>query len=321
MVEIPERTQKFIKHLEGFDFLEPAWDEEAATEAIQGHYEALGLPKPPVQVFDDLATAWRTLGPEAKRGTKSVSSDAAWCAAWTTTAELVAEKLPNTPEKEAWLKSLETGEPTEYSEIDSRLLNWLRTLQYLAKAHMAGVGWYIPMEDVVGLVRTPRLVGDPLHYDQGKAVEWPNGEGYYFLRGVRFSEDLWKKITSQTLTAEEAFAIRNTDQRAIAIAMLRPDRMLAAVKAELMHVGIKGTKLYRIPNFLDSGTDAYCMWMHDHATPREFIEFVPPEVAQVRRPKHPDGDDQDGEVGDADYCQAAAWKITRKQYLSIIHEG
>ena len=164
------------------------------------------------------------------------------------------------------------------------------------------------MQDKLILIPIPRIiiVGDTLHYDHGKAVSWDNGTGFYFLRGVQFDEELYNKIINQELTAEETLKIGNSDQRAAAISMLRPDRLLKQMKAKLIHTGIKGTRLYEVKNFMDTGNTEYCMLMDDASSDRQFIEWVEPKV---------------GKLGDADLCQANAFGIKKEEYLSLEMEA
>ncbi len=115
-------------------------------------------------------------------------------------------------------------------------------------------------------------------------------------------EKLYNDIVNHKLTAEETLNIRDSDQRMAAIAMLRPDRLLKQMNAKLIHTGIKGTKLYQVKNFMDTGRTEYCMWMKDASTPREFIEWIEPKV---------------GKQKDADLCQANAFGIPLEDYLAI----
>ena len=52
-----------------------------------------------------------------------------------------------------------------------------------------------------------------LHSDQFKAIEWKDGEGEYFLNGVKFPEDLWKKVTSREMSTKDIMSIVDIDQR------------------------------------------------------------------------------------------------------------
>lgn len=160
-------------------------------------------------------------------------------------------------------------------------------------------------DEVAHLVRKPkRLVRNSagrLHYDHDKAIEWNDGVGYYYLNGVQFDEKTWRTIVNEELTLETLGKITNADQRAVAVQMLRPDRLLKQVNANLIHTGEKGTELYEVPNFMDTGDTEYCMKMeHPSIKGKYYIEWVEPKV---------------GEQKDADLAQAVAFGFTKEQYL------
>ena len=52
-----------------------------------------------------------------------------------------------------------------------------------------------------------------LHSTTGKAIEYPDGYGLYFLNGVKFDETLFKQVTSGSMPFAEILAIKDIDQR------------------------------------------------------------------------------------------------------------
>jgi hypothetical protein len=91
---------------------------------------------------------------------------------------------------------------------------------------------------------------------------------------------LWQKIADKSITTEEVLKIQDSDKREIAFSLLGPEEMLKGLKAELIHTGIKGNRLYRCKNFRGTRRTEYCLVMTDASTPRQFIKFVPPEVGK-----------------------------------------
>ena len=149
------------------------------------------------------------------------------------------------------------------------------------------------------------------HCDSGPSHEWRDGFKIYHLHGVKFDEEMHRKLTSGDFTLEELATNTNmtADQRAEALFWLPPEKLLKQVKAELIHTGIKGTKLYHVPEILDA-KDQYCMLMeHPTIKGRFFIEWVDPEV---------------GKLKDADLAQCYAWQdedgdpIPLEDYLNAI---
>ena len=168
----------------------------------------------------------------------------------------------------------------------------------LFMAFVSNVGFIIPYKGMAFVSEAPtRIVWDAnrrLSYDHGKAVEYKDGYGLYCLDGVTFKEDEWKKITSQEFTLEEiAKAGMGADKSAVAQKYMRPDRLLEACKAKLIHTGIKGTRLYQVDNFMDTRQTQYCMRMQHPSIDREYIEWVTPET---------------GKRGNADLAQCDAWR-------------
>ena len=159
-------------------------------------------------------------------------------------------------------------------------------------------------EDTAYLIKKPiRVVrnGEILHYDHDKAVEWADGEGYYFLYGVAFDKETWQRIVNEELTLPQLGEITNADQRAAAIQMLRADRLLEQVGAKLINTGKRGVELYEVPNFMDTQDTEYCMKLeHPSISGKYYIEWVHPDI---------------GKNKDADECMAFSRDITKDQYL------
>ncbi len=179
----------------------------------------------------------------------------------------------------------------------------------MMQALEAGAGYRVEWNDVLYIAPTPLVLIDQqnrFHSDVAPAIRWKAGHEFHYLRGEYFEKALWQKIVSQAITAAEVMQIQDVDQRTIAISMLKPSELLKQLNARLIHIGIKGSKLYECKNFMGIGDTEYCVWMKDASTPREFIEFVPPEI---------------GAQGDADLCQANAYGIPLEDYLLIDQEA
>jgi hypothetical protein len=153
-----------------------------------------------------------------------------------------------------------------------------------------------------------------LHSDQKAAIEWRDGYKLHYIHGQFFEQKLWERVVSQKMTMKEVIEIQNADQRTMAWSMLRPDRLLKGMKAELIHTGVKGTRLYKVKGFgktvagrpADGDDTEYCMVMDDSSTDRQFLEWVEPEI---------------GKQGDADLCQATALQIPLEDYLNMVQEA
>ena len=180
--------------------------------------------------------------------------------------------------------------------------------------HNALEDWCLYSEQVTGgiladdtayLVRKPkRLVrgnNGRLDYDHDKAIEWNDGYGFYYLRGVEFDEKTWKSIVEEKVTLEDLGKITNADQRAVAVQMLRADRLLKQVNTKKINTGKRGVELYEVPNFMDTGDTEYCIKLeHSSIKGKHYIEWVEPKI---------------GKRADADYCMAVSRGISVEQYL------
>jgi hypothetical protein len=171
------------------------------------------------------------------------------------------------------------------------------------------VNGFLMTADTAYIVRKPiRLVREPsgrLHYDHDKAIEWADGTGYYYLHGVEFKQTDFERITSQEITLEE-FAQMNlsNEQRPAALQMLRADRLLEQVHAQLVHTGKRGVELYAVPNFMNTGDTEYCTKMeHPTIKGKLYLEWVRPEV---------------GKKQDADLAMASNRNLTKEEYLSAV---
>lgn len=181
-----------------------------------------------------------------------------------------------------------------------------KTADYLQNV---GALYTISTQDVIYIVRRPSSTffeDNNLHNDQGPALQWRNGSKIFVLHNMIFEEELYWKTVKQELSLQEVNAIRNSDQRAIVWRMMNPHKLLESSKAVLLHTGVKGTNLYRIKALPTTGTVGYCMLMTCPSTQRQFLEWVNPAIGRRK---------------DADLCQANAWGITKKQYLSMVAEG
>jgi hypothetical protein len=198
---------------------------------------------------------------------------------------------------------------------------WARFSRAMRDALDAGLGWVIPVHGELILVpmpavRTAEGRSDVLHDDTGRpAIEWPDGTGDYYLNGTEFDKRLYAKVIGSELLIQQIAALPNADQRSIALTYLSFERLVLDSDAELLDVGVKGTRLYRLPlpfrirSDRVSGYGGYDYFIHmrdaSHQE-REFIEWVDPAIGARRN---------------AELCQATAFGISLAEWLSIEQEG
>jgi len=336
-------VKSLLKRLEAINYDEPYWNESKVIEHVSKQYELLGLEAPKIEIAEnwDAArdAAWGAARGAAWDAARDAARGAAWGAAWDAARDAARGAAWGAARDAAWgaargaawdaargaawdaardaargaARDAARGAANTVGALyalpdDPEVQKFVQIEMEMFKALENGLGIYFPMKEKLILAPIPRMImqGERLHYDHGKAVEWKDGTGYYFLRGVQFEEELYNQIINKELTAEQTLKIGNADQRAAAISMLRPDRLLKMLGAKHINTGIKGTKLYEVKNFMDTGQTEYCMHMKDASSDREFIEWVEPKI---------------GKQGNADLCQANAFGIPLEDYLLMEQEA
>lgn len=192
----------------------------------------------------------------------------------------------------------------------------LRLGEVLTDAFCAGLGYLAPAGRDILVCRRPaiRFLDVPdefgattlFHHDSGPAIEFTDGTGPLFLGGVDLNEWFYSAVVDGALTMRYVRQIPQRHLRVAAYSAMPPAARLDGLRADLVDVGSKGTRLHLIHDHPDLDGPAWFMVMTDPSTGREYGEFVPPEV---------------GERRSADAAQAAAWGISETDYRRMSLEG
>lgn len=209
----------------------------------------------------------------------------------------------------------------QHSHTTTSVAHWSRVSALMRTAHDLGLGWLIAAHRDLVLVPLPRMsmdegTADVLHEDTDRpAVEWMDGSGYYFLRGVHFDVATYRKVIGSQLSMADLCLLPNVDHRSIALSYLSFEDLVRRFGAQLIDSGRRGTSLFRLPLPRQLrgarpggyGDFDYFIHMRDASHPeREFIEWVDPRV---------------GVQCDAELCQAHAFGISKQEWLSIEQAG
>jgi hypothetical protein len=144
-----------------------------------------------------------------------------------------------------------------------------------------------------------------IHNDQGMAIEWNDGTGYYYLDGVKLEKNLYDKIISKEMTLSEIMKIEISDQRTVAL-KYNPEAIIKE-KAVLVDKDDRNNELYLVENSeINKLTEFPKMYFLKMLCPtgRVFIEGVNPEIVK--------------ELGeDANALQAYALGLTKSEYYQL----
>jgi len=148
-------------------------------------------------------------------------------------------------------------------------------------------------------LRIRRNESEQLHSVSQPTIHMPNGDDYYFIRGVRFDKKLWTKITSRKMTVRDVAKIENMEQRYIAFDLFGPEELFKKSESKLIdeyesvakNLGNSvQVKLYEMPNLIKDKMVKVLRYTC-HSTARPYFSFVPAEQTKAQ--------------------EAMAWKFSR----------
>ena len=199
------------------------WDEQSVRVAMAEYYAELGVPMPNIVVVDDLVLGYKESAGAARDAARGAAWNAAWDAAWGAAWDAAWGAARGAAWDAAW-----GAAATNTGLKDSATLKFIAIESKLLKALESGLMALFPMQDKLILVPMPKLrvQNGVLHSELYPAVEWRNGTSFYFLFGVRFEKELWKKITSGSITAGEIFRIENAEQKSVAMRVYGYEKMI-----------------------------------------------------------------------------------------------
>ena len=140
-----------------------------------------------------------------------------------------------------------------------------------------------------------------LHSLTEKSIEYPDHWGLYHIHGVRFEEDLWKKVVNKELSCKEVLSLNNMEQRYIALKIYGADKIFNDLGAKLIDKSDRGNELYSIDG-ITPHTEKILRYKCP-STGREYTKFVKREYVN------------------ADLAQAESHHFTLEQYYSLQWEA
>jgi hypothetical protein len=105
----------------------------------------------------------------------------------------------------------------------------------MVDAYAAGLWlFWICKNEVIAVPRPAlHIEGERLHRADGPAVEWPNGQRYYFWRGLQVAEDVI--LMPETITPARIDVERNAEVRRVLLERYGVDRYMRESGARAVH--------------------------------------------------------------------------------------
>ena len=174
------------------------------------------------------------------------------------------------------------------------------------QAKEVGLGYRVEWEDTLYLVPTPLVKinsQNQFHSAEAPAIRWKKASEFFYLNGVNFPKDLWKKVVSGKMPFEDILAIQDIDQRTQAMRYGDINKFFEHTKAIKLDSSSKGNKLWKIPQNAGIFTqDAYFLQYSCPSTAKEYMSGIDPKV---------------GAKGNADEAQAWKHEYQLQEYLTL----
>jgi hypothetical protein len=329
--------ERVLELLGGIDPRDPQCDEDRVTDRVRAYVAALELPEPTVRFASDVRELKRSrTWPQSDRGAWPAFSTrqsrlldtplgGAW-AARRSRPEGQATELGSLVQRDEIVLSRGLGRSRDVRAVRhvTRILErlgrvlasgsvllpprYVDALIPLAEAAVAGLFTLSVGQrqagDLVALVR-PRMRLDSegrFHdWDGALAVEWPNGEGYYFWHGVAMPPSVGRE--PDAVTPSKVIGWSNAERRRVAIERIGLQRFMQDVGAEVVQEDDYG-RLWRTTREVDG--DPFVAVEVVNATAeadgsyRRYFLRVPPGTRTARR--------------------GVAWSfgLTRRAYLPVV---
>lgn len=184
----------------------------------------------------------------------------------------------------------------DIADMASSFNRVFRIVLRLPRGNQIGVATAI---DMMGIARESRLM-----MDTQRAIERSSSEMVYSMMN---HIETWILIAKDELKFDQILAIRDIEQRMVALKRYGVEKVLHDAKAELIEKSKRGNELFIIPRSRGIFTvDAYYLKYSCPSTGRLYISGVPPQM---------------GETKDADACMAWKHGLSKEAYQLLNAEA
>ena len=141
-----------------------------------------------------------------------------------------------------------------------------------------------------------------LHSVSRLAIEWRDGFKLWFIHGIAFEFDEWKKAIDQTYSIQEVFGIKNIEKRYAVLSVYEPNKIIENIEATKISESKKGVLLFSSEKIIPRKTVKFLKYACP-STGRIYISFVPEGMT------------------DADVAMAWKFSLTKELYEELEQEA
>ncbi len=160
---------------------------------------------------------------------------------------------------------------------------WTEDLKRYCNFLRKGIYYFIPENDKALICMLPKKIQlddqKKFHSLTKPAILWHDNKGKYYIHGVRFSKVLHEKISKRTITPKEILAIKNIEQRYIALKHYGFDKLIDKLPSKLIDKSKRGNELYEIE--IDDQLTAKVIKYKCPSTDRVYLSAVPFEMTKA----------------------------------------
>jgi len=146
-----------------------------------------------------------------------------------------------------------------------------------------GIFYFIPEDREALVCMLPKRIqlddNNSFHSLTKPAIYWHDDKGKYFIHGVRFSKDLFKKVSKRNITPKEILQIKNIEQRYIALRMYGFEKLFNELPNKLLDKSKRGNELYDL--VIDDNLTAKVLKYKCPSTDRVYLSAVPFDMTKA----------------------------------------
>jgi len=151
----------------------------------------------------------------------------------------------------------------------------LAIYQHFWELRKVGLGYMTEDKNNLYLVPAPivQFSNGRFHSLTNPAIAWKDKK-IYFIQGVHFDEELWKKVIDKKLPVRDILQLKNIEQRYVSLMLYGAENMLKELDAQLISESAKKNQLYSLKNIIKN-KEIKMLKYACPSTGRVYVSFVP----------------------------------------------